>query len=829
MTTLTTTPPQIIYWRNRSPEADSLTEALRADAVEGQLNLVETPDQFMAAINQPRTQLIVTHDPNMTSDVLRSVKGRCPDAVLVPVCDDEDQIPPEIRDTVAHLLSVRQLDKSVPLLKNALRQSSRIWSLKDAHYHCAAALSMVQDAVIVQAADHTISAWNPAAQKLFGWTDAEALGRHRAEVLTVLSGASEAEIAAALESAGEWSGEISYRGKDNRPRRVLSHRKPLRINGVASGLVEVCLALPSVESDVRVLADLRALLRIDVPLEESLERAALHLASMGAACVIDLQNDDAIVERIACASNHPSLSFLTELKGDIPVFASNRVTAGDTLRSARACCLSPVPDLAAFLGVTQPDHKIHLAAAPVIGALAAPILFHDLPIGVVTLLSVTRAFEESDARTLSPAASILGAAIERIRSEHRLSDARAKLRTGLQYKDTFLSTVSHELRTPLQAMLGWTHLLRENHMSPQEVERALNSLEENIKAQGKIVNDLLELSRINSGRLDLAVQPIELRSLLKHTLRAFETSAASKKIEMSFASAGEAPVWASADAVWLQRAFWNILSNSVKFTPNGGRVTIDVSSDDAMGRVRIADTGIGIEPHYLPHLFDSFSQADQGTTRPHHGLGVGLAITRHVIEAHGGTVEAQSEGRDKGSVFSVSLPLCAPHLRPANVRIMPMIDKESRVQSGLDAAQSLAGMRVLLVEDEADTRELLRVALRQAGADVVDAASAQGGLDAVRSNPFDVIVCDIGMPHEDGFSLIRKIRALPINLGSRTPAVALTAYASREDRLNALRAGFQMHMSKPVDIGELLLVVKSFIAPASRSGLLRADSESIGM
>ncbi|HLX63741.1 MAG TPA: ATP-binding protein [Planctomycetota bacterium] len=822
MTTLTSSPPQIIYWHNRSAEANSLADMLRADTQDGQLNLVETSDQFMAALNVPRTQLIITHDPHVNIEVLQAVQRLCPNAILVLACNDETLLSPELREAAAHLLNMRQPEKLAPQVKNVLKQSSRVWSMKDAGSHCATAMSLVQDAVVAQSDDHRISAWNAGAQRLFGWTDAEALGRECGELLTMVSGPSDAEVNAAVESAGEWSGEVSYRAKNNEIRRVFARRKPLKTNGAVVGMVEVCSALPAGETEAphaQTLSKLQALMHSGVLLDEALNRAAKLLATAGA-CVIDVQNDEEVIERMACVASHPALAVVEQLKSDVPIFSSNRATAGNVLQSRSARVQSPGHNLAAYLGVMSAEHKAQLDSLTAASVLSAPIIYFDKAIGIVTLISVAHAFDESDAQKLMQSAAVLGGAIERVRSEQRLRHARDQLRSGMHYKDAFLGTVSHELRTPLQAMLGWTHLLRENQMSPADVERALNSLEDNIKAQGKIVNDLLELSRINSGKLDLAAQPIELRSLLRQTLRAFEMPAASKKISLSFGGADDAPVWVSADAMWLQRAFWNVLSNSVKFTPNGGSVSIDISSDNASAFVRVADTGMGIEARHLPRIFESFGQTSQGTTRLHPGLGVGLSIARHVIEAHGGTIEAHSEGRDKGSVFTVTLPLCAPHLQEAQPQGSGQpqgggphesIIESGRVRIAANPNLPLGGMRILLVEDEPDTRELVRVTLAQAGAQVTEASRAQAGLDAMRAQRFDLIVCDIGMPHEDGFSMIRKIRALPPELGARTPALALTAYASREDRLNALRAGFQMHMAKPVDMTELLLVVKSIV------------------
>jgi PAS domain S-box-containing protein len=820
MTTRTSHPPQIIYWRNRSPEADSLAETLRADAAEGQLNCVETPDQFMNALKH-RTQLIVTHDPQLTKDVLKNVQCHCPDAVVVVVCEDESRIPPEVRDAVSHLLNPSQLAQLGPSLKRVVRHSTRVWTARDAQTRtCVDVLGMVCDAVIMESSEGVVSVWNRAAEKAFGWTDAEALGRRREEVLTVMKGPSEQSIAEALQSAGFWAGELEYRCKDGRTTPVLARRRVIRNGGGRTGMVEVCTDLSPVRRDEReasLLAELRAALRADGGVQEKLQQAARRLASLADACVIDLQNEDGSIERRAFEASAPALAEIApDLRGDFPVFSSNRSTAADVLKNPQANVVSPVNDAAGLLGVTNPADKKRFDAASVQSALIAPVVHLEKPIGMITLLSVNESqiFGDADKRALSSAGAIVGAAFERARADQRVQAARTETQSATYLKEAFLGTVSHELRTPLQAMLGWTHLLREDHLSPADAERALNSLEDNIKAQGKIVNDLLEVSRINSGKLDLTVRPMELKPLIEQTLRSFETSADARQLKLKF-KPGTKAIWVNADASWLQRAVWNLISNAVKFTPTGGSITVELGSKGDNAQMRVTDTGIGIDPKMMKHVFEYFGQVDSSTTRTHHGLGIGLAIARQVAEAHGGTVEGFSAGLNQGSTFTLILPCCAaPGRRASQTGAAGAQAAEAGAAGG---ETQLDGLRLLLVEDDTDTRELLSMALRQAGGEVTEAGTAAEALDAIRAKRFDMIVSDIGMSHEDGFSMMRKIRALPEEQGGHTPALALTAYASRDDRLNALRAGFQVHMPKPVDIGELLLMLKSLSASIRRT------------
>ncbi|RKG99345.1 PAS domain S-box protein [Corallococcus carmarthensis] len=386
----------------------------------------------------------------------------------------------------------------------------------------------------------------------------------------------------------------------------------------------------------------------------------------------------------------------------------------------------------------------------------------------------------------------------------RESAARREAEEANQLKDEFLATVSHELRTPLTAILGWVQLLRTGHLPEPRRERALETMERNARAQGQLIEDLLDVSRIVSGKLKLDVEPVDLSSVVQQALESVRPAADARGIQVRATVDTSSSVMG--DPHRLQQVVWNLLSNAVKFTPRGGHVRLLVARRDSSVELTVEDTGQGIPEAFLPHVFERFRQADSGTTRKTGGLGLGLSIVRHIVEMHGGTVSAASDGEGRGATFTVRLPLSVTQRRDPAMPPSPRPPAPGRVPT---PPPELGGVRVLVVDDEEDARELLRTLLEDSGAHVVTAGSAEEGLQVVQAERPDVLVSDIGMPGTDGYGFIERVRALPDAQGGRTPAVAITAYARSEDRTRVLRAGFQSHVPKPVEPGELLAVLAS--------------------
>lgn len=382
--------------------------------------------------------------------------------------------------------------------------------------------------------------------------------------------------------------------------------------------------------------------------------------------------------------------------------------------------------------------------------------------------------------------------------------AREEAEQANHLKDEFLATISHELRTPLTAIIGWSNMLRAGTLDEALTTRAVETIYRNAQAQNQLIADLLDVSRIISGKLRIDVLTIELPAIIELALDAVRPAAEAKSIRLqSLIDPLAGPI--SGDADRLQQVIWNLLTNAIKFTPKGGRVQVKLARVDSHVEISVSDSGIGISREFLPYVFDRFRQADAATTRLHGGLGLGLSIVRQLTELHGGTARVESEGEGKGATFIISLPFIAMSSEPVEPKhIHPTASGHS---ASLDRQPTLAGLRVLVVDDEEDTRDLLRAVLEKCGSEVTTAASAAEALDTIETLRPDVLVSDLGMPDEDGFSLIAKVRALPVERGGQTPAAALTAYARVEDRLRVLRSGFQIHLPKPVEPAELVIVI----------------------
>ena len=377
-------------------------------------------------------------------------------------------------------------------------------------------------------------------------------------------------------------------------------------------------------------------------------------------------------------------------------------------------------------------------------------------------------------------------------------------REANRMKDEFLATLSHELRTPMNAILGWTQLLREGKLDGPTFARAVQTIDRNARLQTQLISDILDVSRIVSGKLRLDIRPLDLVRAVEAALDTVRPAAQARAIELQVElDPGTGII--SGDMDRLQQVVWNLLSNAIKFTPHGGRVSVRAARVESHVELTVQDSGVGIEPDFLPHVFERFRQGDSSSTRPHGGLGLGLALVRHLVEVHGGTVHAASPGRGQGSIFTVKLPLMSVTRPPAP---RPAASAEGRVAP---APASLQDVKVLLVDDEADARELFKAVLEGSGARVTAVASGAEAFSSFTTSPPDVVVSDIEMPDENGYDLIRRLRGLPPERGGRTPAAALTAYAGAEDRMRALRAGFQLHVSKPVQPAELVAAVARLV------------------
>jgi two-component system CheB/CheR fusion protein len=378
--------------------------------------------------------------------------------------------------------------------------------------------------------------------------------------------------------------------------------------------------------------------------------------------------------------------------------------------------------------------------------------------------------------------------------------ARTAAEVANRTKDEFLSIVSHELRNPLNSMLGWTQLLRKRELDAAKTERALEMIERNAKSQAKLIEDLLDTSRITTGKLQLNVSEIALAPVIEAAIDLARPSSETKNIQIEAVLEVQI-IKVSGDPDRLQQVIWNLLSNAIKFTSNGGRVTVKLERTDSLAQIKVSDTGQGISADFLPHVFERFRQANSSSTRSQGGLGLGLSIVYHLVELHGGTIRAESLGEGQGATFTVQLPLLKTTKKETK-------NSTPSTHQPLNPAL-LNGLRVLVVDDEAGLLELLKTILEQYAAQVTAVGSAKEAIAALSANPgeYDVLLSDIGMPHEDGYALICQVRELSAETGGQIPAAALTAYVRGEEQSEALTAGFQRHIAKPVEPEQLVSII----------------------
>jgi signal transduction histidine kinase/ActR/RegA family two-component response regulator len=410
--------------------------------------------------------------------------------------------------------------------------------------------------------------------------------------------------------------------------------------------------------------------------------------------------------------------------------------------------------------------------------------------------------------------NVVALARAREHASHLLAGERAAHSEAAQanrLKDEFLALVSHELRTPLNAILGWISLLKDGANDAKEMSEGLETIDRNARAQSRLIEDLLDVSRIISGKVRLEIREVNLRAVTASVIDALRPAADARGVRVQLLATNEASD-VLGDADRLQQVVWNLLSNAIKFTPRGGEVRLSLEHTESRVALTVADTGRGIAPDFLPQVFKRFAQDDGSTTRAHGGLGLGLAITRHLVELHGGKITVQSEGEGRGATFRVEIPVVA--VKELRRNLAARIDAMHSVlpERGESARVSLDGRRVLAVDDQPDTLAVIERVLTRAGAEVRTATSAAEGLSILSDWRADLVISDVGMPGQDGYSFIRAVRSQFPNSLKRVPAVALTAFARESDRKAALDAGFSDHLAKPVDASMLLGKISTLLA-----------------
>ena len=558
-------------------------------------------------------------------------------------------------------------------------------------------------------------------------------------------------------------------------------------------------------AEVRELLDaMRFLARAGSTLASSLDYgntvdtlARVAVPFLADLCVVDLLEHGRLRCAAVAATSPEREGVVQRMRAQYPLDVSSDHPVAAALRDGPLLLSDVSPSLIGTVARSD-EHAAMMRSAGVRSAMTVPLLARGQLLGVVSFSRTDGGppYEQADLAIAEELAKRAAIALDNARLYREVQEAS-------RLKDEFLGIVSHELRTPLNAVLGWSQVLRRGKVDEEQASRALDAIDRNARAQAQLVDDLLDTSRVVSGKLRIDLAPTDVAAVVRQAVESFGPLARARGIDLMLHLAHDVGA-IPADAGRLEQIVGNLLSNALKFTPPGGRVDVDVAPSGGQMEIRVTDSGIGIPPEFLPHVFERFRQADSTTTRMHGGLGIGLAIVRHLVQLHGGTIRAESAGENKGARFVVSLP-GAP---------VPAAPRAAGLPPAEAAGPSLRGLRVLVVDDQPDTRDLLRTVLESAEARVVTAASAAEARRAIALDRPEVIVADIAMPGEDGCAFIRAVREDEARDGcaGRTRAIALTAYARDEDRERSLRAGFDRHLTKPVDPVELVHTVRE-LAP----------------
>jgi len=616
--------------------------------------------------------------------------------------------------------------------------------------------------------DHGIMEWNKGCEQLYGYDRSEAVGKISHSLLKAEFPSSSAnQYHETLQQTGQWSGILKHLAKDGREVWVESRQQVIESEGkrlVLETNRDITDKLRGEESTIRLAAIVAS--SNDAIIGKTLEGIITNWND-GARRIFGYSEEEIV--------GQPINILIPDDRQDEEPKIIERLKRGERV------------DHFQTVRVRKDGQKIDLSLtiSPIRNALGQ----------IIGASKIARDITEH-----------IRLQEERERLLQQAQSAREQAEMANRVKDEFVATVSHELRTPLNAILGWSSMLLGDKLKGADARRGLETIERNARLQAQLIEDILDVSRSISGKLRLDIKPVELISVIRAAVDAVRPAAEGKDIQLQLLL-DPAADHVQADATRMQQIIWNLVANAIKFTPKKGFVQVKLDRVESRAQVTVTDTGEGISPDFLPFIFNRFQQGDGTTTRRHGGLGLGLAIARHLVEMHGGTIAAASEGVDKGSTFTVTFPLVA--LRSASGSLVPpqLLSTAQESHSNGNTQISLKGLRILAIDDEPDVRDMLQTLLQDYGANVLTAASAEEGLEALAAWRPHVLISDIGMPDEDGYSLIRKIRALTPEQGSDVPAIALTGYVRVEERMRALEAGYQMFVPKPVETNELISII----------------------
>jgi PAS domain S-box-containing protein len=683
----------------------------------------------------------------------------------------------------------------------------------------ATTLRSIGDAVIATDAYGRVTMMNPVAEQLTGRTLAESRGKMLDVVMQLVSSTTrktiESPVARVLREglvAGLAQDAVLLRS-DGQEIPIADSAAPIREDdGTVHGVVLV-FRDASAEKMAAVRHEFIALatttLAASLDYHETLERLAeLAVPRLADWCVVHERDDSGGAQQVAVAHVDPrKREMAREYARRMPIDMSATRGAAAVMRTGRSELYPEISDALVAQIVNDPEQRRLIRDLELRSTLIVPIAAGPAVVGAMTLVFAEsgRRYSPDDLAFAEELGRRAGSAIENARLYGAEQRAREAADAASRAKDEFIAAVSHELRTPLTAILGWSKMMNGASLDANQQKRASRTIERNAVAMAQLVEDLLDVSRIVSGKMRIDAHPLGVVPVVDSAMDSVQAAADGKQIRLVRsldASADEV----LGDARRLQQIVWNVVSNAVKFTARGGEVRVAVRTTPDAVEISVSDDGRGIDPRFLPCVFEPFRQADGGSARMTGGLGLGLAITKHLVEMHGGTIEVASQGLGKGATFTVRLPRLGAPMKPG----VEIVDAPAPRNE-----PELSGLRVLMVDDEPDARDLVRAVLEHSGSIVRTAPDVRSALDALRNEVPDVLLSDIGMPGESGYDLIRQVRALPPERGGAVPAAALTAYVRPEDRRKVLGAGFMMHVPKPVDPAELVAVV----AALARSSL----------